>query len=395
MRYLLKILSGSLWLILLAIASSCTDVETDTGVVSSEDSVTGAISINISPLTRSESSVEDIHSLRIILLDKDGKIKTNEYIEPIDIPYTWEFQSTLGKYFIYVIANESSVINYTVDGISDANNESFTEMINKFTLAQSGFEDFINSLYFEPDYTRPIPASCNYELNLEKEKQSFDVYLVPVATKFEINFKNYRNDPVEILNITLSKIADSNYLMANLDESEIFKTVERNTYYWIDWMKNVVDDTTQHPNLDNSYNSNDYINQKWGWITKYEMPDGVDYDSKVILAPEDNFSIDKAEFQKGEDPVPVEKYLGHPFYFPESKYIADNQTNQSYLLEFKIKITGGDSKIISKELTNVHTLFRNTLVNITVEMNTALEEIYVEISPWTDIEPAYGIITPE
>lgn len=402
----------------MASVSSCRDADDPRSEEPGKDI---KVKLRIAPLyeyERSAESVEIIKSLRIILTDKDGKLKANRYVSLTDeyatfleLPQTLEFETTTGLNHVYVIANEESVENYSIEGEANTDNQkSLSERLNSFFEGNSSVGDFLNSIYFEPDYSKPIPQSSYYELNVKETTNvtepinEFKVYLVNVATKFELNFYNYRNEPVTFKSISIDKIADQNYLMARIDQEDLFKTVEEDDsqpkeYWWVDWLKAVADDTNDHPNLDNTDDSNDLINDKWGWLKGYHLPNAAKHDNAYILAPDDDsWTVEKSTPQTGKAPEPGKLEGKGPFYFPESKYIPEGEKSQVYLMNFTILTTNGtetEEKIFQSELGYVTTLFRNTFITVNIELYSGQILIYVEIGKWKENDPVYGIIEKE
>ena len=390
MKYFITKISSLLILLLPALLGSCSNGREEEPASSIYPEGEGNMVLNIAPLTRADDDLEKekLNSLRIVLLDSEGRLKANERITISDmnlIPYTWNFNTAFGRYSIYVIANEDKIYKYTIEGEEPTKEyENITDRINNFTLGQSGFAEFINSIYFSPSYNTgtnytPIPKSAMYEFDFTQANQNLNVWLVPVAVKFEVIMKNYRNNEVTIKSIKLNKSGKNNYLMARLDDNEL----HRSGLYWIDWLKEVAKDTQ-----DNS--GNDYINDKWGWITGYYLPTDDHFQDYIVNTP---LRIDPGNIVDDKDPEPAIIEFG-PFYYPESKYIDKDTGQQSYSLEFEIATTG-EAKTIEKVLPHVKSLFRNTQVKITIELNNANEEIYAEVSMWKELDPVYGTIYPQ
>ncbi len=63
--------------------------------------------------------------------------------------------------------------------------------------------------------------SSMYEIDFP-EKGNFDgtFYVVRVATKFMVNFMNWRGEEVIVDNFTIASHADKNFLMAHVNDSE-------------------------------------------------------------------------------------------------------------------------------------------------------------------------------
>lgn len=382
-----KIYYLSFFLFLTVLFSGCSGSDQDSPLNTKE--VTWKM--HLSPLTRdaAEADLETINTVRIILTDNSDKIIYNNLlsfngVQSKDFSHTETFTTSAGKKNLFVIANEESIVDYNY---SEENN--FSNLLNSYTTGRSGFEDFINSVYFTPDYTRPLPATCYYKLNIEQEGEEHTAYMVNVATKFKIILNNYRNDEVIFNQISLSSIADRNFLMAKIDEENQFI---KDTY-WIDWLQKTVEDTNDS-SLDDPTGSNNAINEKWGWLTDYNMPEGTTHSIKYFIPEKEKWIVEKAIEKEGD--LPEAKVLEKgPFYFPESKFIPDVKTNQSYTLDFEIQMADGHTKTLSKPLPYIKTLFRNTYVIFNVEMDNATEDIYVEVRNWENQDKVYGTIVQE
>lgn len=285
-----------------------------------------------------------------------------------------------------MIANEESVENYHIENSdTDTEGKTLTQFLDSYLIGSTGLEDYLNSLYFKPDYTNAIPLSCFYELDLKDDLENVDIYLVNVATKFLLRFKNYRPENVTFNKVSLNSVADFNYLIPQIEDSN--KKIDG--VYWIDWLKEVSKDTSSHPNIDDSENSNGILNEKWGWIKDYDLPKVSEH--KVMAFSQGTWEVETSKEEGGLSTPGV--LTKGPFYFPESKNTGAVD-NQEYSIEFEIETPNGNITL-TRELEHLKTLFRNTNVIIDIEMNTTVEEIYVEIKKWVEQEPAYGIVVPE
>lgn len=387
----------------LMILTSCADRE-DIPPAGSEGE--GKISLNLSCLTRGDDSsdIEVMESLRIILLDNIGKVKANDFIDLNSLPdshgdepelksfqYDWEFKAPYGRYHLYVIANEKSITDYDVQGYAESyQDKSFSQLLESYEAGRSGMSALLKGIYFKPDFTKPIVLSCDYAIDFNSSTSRFNAYLVNVATKFDLNFSNYRNEPVTFSSITLEQVADRNFLIADIDDDH--KNVKGK--YWIDWMKGVVEDTNRYPELDNTDQSNDKINELWGWLTEYGMPQGTVHSPIKLVDTEDTWTVPVSTPQTGTLPIPGKLYKG-PYYFPESKYIKEGKPSQSYSLTFEVLQSDGTLKTFNRDLGKIKTLFRNTYAVIDVEISRGVESIYVEVYPWMDKDRFYGTVSPE
>ena len=411
MRSLNKNISFLLATILMATISSCSDSSEE---LKSEIPNAVCLTLNIRPLSRDDApeledeetpdeyNIEKIKSVRLVILDNNGRIEKTAYFEYEEprLPdrqndgwiETLDFNLTGGKKKIYLIANESSIIQPLSERPGDLpDDDSLKDRLNRFIPGNSGFEQFITSLYFNPDYSKLLPYSSFYELNLSQTAETYDLYLVPVATKFQINFYNYRSEEVVFSEVTIQKIADYNYLIPHLSDDELNK----NDLYWVDWLKQVSDETSNNPDLNDNENSNDLINSNWGWITGYSLPDAAIHSEYKLIEESETWTVPyvKNETIGAADPGVLNT---DPIYLPESRCI-ENQNSQKYAIKFVIKpsVTSPEEKIFVKEIEGLASWFRNTYLYIDVDMESGAEDIYIEIKAWRKKEPVYGTISPE
>lgn len=366
-------------------------------------SVTLLINVGTAAPTRATASWSEkelIHSLRIVLLDAEGKIEYNTYIDGLDnvdewkssdgAGDTWFFRTTPGPKKIYIVANEDCASAVSGGG-------TLTSQLESRSVGESGFETFVNSLYFTPDFDKGLVLSSMYEFEIRESELDAghtvtkEFWLVHVATKFDFRFENYRQNDVTIDDFRLSSVAGTSaagdmYLMANLAESEKTKTFEGRKYYWIDWLREVCDETNAHPDLP----GNENVNEKYGWITDYVLPSGshMVLDVKNHLSSQAdgwrNWTVSPGGNSSGALQLPQ-------FYCSESKFGADASTGyQNYTFTITVTDTGDvENKTHTFEnvaLDNVKALFRNTHVMVTVKLLGKDEEVDLElrigVCPW-------------
>lgn len=371
--------------------------------------------------------IERMHSLRVVLLDADGKVEYNDYISEKSRPdllgnngLTGEFnygekyrfiRTTTGKKHIYFIANEESVIN--VNG----GNTSLTALLDGIKVGDSSqaAEGKLNTTYFTPDNYENwnIPLSSYYEFEVGEEdlgrRIEKDFWLVRAATKFEFRFENYRGSAVQIEELKISSIANDMYLMAHVGEKDQTKTLpDKTEKYWIDWLKVVSDDTTRYPDLTGDPSTdNEDINAKYGWITDYSLPN----ESNTTNAHQVKTIVDKTQNIGGDWTIPAAtpnntannltpgKLEGLPaVYFPESKnlYTKTNANDSwSYTQQYTFTVRVGDvggttSYSETVPLDNLGALFRNTHVIVTMVFDHKQEGIQLNlrigICPWNEAE---------
>lgn len=345
--------------------------------------------LNVKPIGQTRAGTatlpdnEKMHSVRVIVLHNDGTVEHNKFYALDDAQ---EQRSILLKVTpnekkkIYLFANEESVS--TVEGVADVNS-TLSAFFHTYVEGMSGFEDAVNGLYFAPDYSagKPIPMSSMYEIDFP-EKGNFDgvFYVVRVATKFTVNFKNWRGEEVTVENFSIESHADKNFLMAHVNSYPDTQNPETNQKYptWIDWLKAVSDAS----NVDS-----DAATNRFGWLTDYELPEqstATIYTHGKVTVGKPTVDIDNPDNSKPgvASVVPV-------FYLPESKNLKAGATEQEYTLS--INIVGRAETFVCK-LDKLKALFRNTHLVVNITMYNS-NEIVVDVIPYSEVilEPEFGL----
>lgn len=352
------------------------------------DTAEAALYLNVATLeqTRSEEAElpdnEKMHSVRIVILHEDGTVEHNRY-------YSLE-GAQAQKYIllkvrpnekkkIFLFANEESVS--TVEGVTGGN-QTLTAFFNDYTENSSGFEAAVNGIYFAPDYSngKNIPMSSVYEIDFTEGKVEETFYVVRVATKFTMNFMNWRSEEVTVTNFTIEKYADENFLMARVNDSEQNRQLFKGKT-WIEWLKEVSDASSE---------SDDYATtEAVGWLKDYELPVQADktkiYTHGTITVGKPTVDINYPDNSKpgvAKD-VPV-------FYLPESMNLKADATDGEQEYTMTIKIQGRDEPFVCK-LSNLKALFRNTHVVVNITLNSM--EIVVDVRPYSEVilEPDFGL----
>lgn len=345
--------------------------------------------LNIEPvgLTRAGTATlpdnEKMHSVRVIVLHENGTVEHNKFysLDGAQVQRAILLKVTPDeKKKIYLFANEESVS--AVEGVADVNS-TLSAFFHTYVEGMSGFEDAVNGLYFAPDYSagKPIPMSSMYEIDFP-EKGNFDgvFYVVRVATKFTVNFKNWRGEEVTVENFSIESHADKNFLMAHVNSYPDTQNPETNQKYptWIDWLKAVSDAS----NVDS-----DAATNRFGWLTDYELPEqstATIYTHGKVTVGKPTVDIDNPDNSKPgvASVVPV-------FYLPESKNLKAGATEQEYTLS--INIVGRAETFVCK-LDKLKALFRNTHLVVNITMYNS-NEIVVDVIPYSEVilEPDFGL----
>lgn len=347
--------------------------------------------LNVEPIGRTRAGTtaelpdkEKMRSVRIIVLHNDGKVEHNRHfsLENALAEKTILLKVTPNeKKKIFFFANEKSVSS--VEGVTvEGENKTLTAFFNSYTEGMSGFEDEVNELYFAPDYSveEPIPMSSMYEIDFKEGREDYKFYLVRVATKFTVNFFNWRGEEVTVENFSIESHADKNFLMAHVNSYPDTQNPETNQKYptWIDWLKAVSDAS----NVDS-----DAATNRFGWLTDYELPEqstATIYTHGKVTVGKPTVDIDNPDNSKPgvASVVPV-------FYLPESKNLKAGATEQKYTL--RINIAGRAEPFVCK-LDKLKALFRNTHLVVNITMYNSIE-IVVDVIPYSEVnlEPEFGL----
>ncbi len=324
---------------------------------------------------------EKMHTLRVVVLHGDGKVEHNRFYS-LDGAKEEKFiilkVKPNEKKKIFIFANEESVHN--VEGVT-GESQTLTTFLNNYTEDSNGFKTAASNLYFAPDYSegKPIPMSSMYDIDITEENFEGTFYVVRAATKFTVNFRNWRDEEVTVDFLTLAKHADKNFLMAHVKEDTEQNQKLFNGKTWIEWLKEVSDASSEN----DSYETTEAA----GWLKDYELPEKADasktYTHGMVTVGKPAINTDNPNNSKPGIASSI-------FYLPESKNLKANATDgeQEYTLTIHIK---GKSEPFVQTLPNLKALFRNThvIVNITLLSN----EIIVDVRPYSEVklEPEFGL----
>lgn len=346
--------------------------------------------LNIEPvgLTRAGTATlpdnEKMHSVRVIVLHENGTVEHNKFysLDGAQVQRAILLKVTPDeKKKIYLFANEESVS--AVEGVADVNS-TLSAFFHTYVEGMSGFEDAVNGLYFSPDYSagKPIPMSSMYEIDFP-ENGNFNgtFYVVRVATKFMVNFMNWRGEEVIVENFTIANHADKNFLMAHVNDSEQNEELF-NGKTWIDWLKEVSDASSE----DDDYATTEAA----GWLKDYELPEQADKE-KTYTHGRVTVGLPTVDIDNPNNSKPGVAKNIPVFYLPESKSPKAGATDGEQEYTLTIKINGRDEPFVCK-LPNLKALFRNTHVVVDITMYNS-NEIIVDVIPYSEVilEPEFGL----
>ena len=392
----------------LAAMQSCVYDKPDTppeAALSSEQTV---IVLNARALNGPEPETNDIRELvkswRIVMIDENGLIECNRRFS-LDNIEAGKAETIVDQFFqittpgnkkFYLFANEESVADADA---SMAKTDSFTDLLDSYregTDTGDDFESVINSYHFKPDYKVEngaiyLPYTSFYTLQMEGGKRyDKDMFLVPVATKIYFNFNNFRQFPVKVKEVGISRIAEDSYLLGNVTGEDRNKYYGSEKLYWVDWLAKVSEESGNY----DSFLPNVGFNEQTGWIFDYLVPSGAEHSDKTFVDNLNQFTVAEATSVAGGSPVPSTVSLNY-CYLPESKYIPEGSSTQVYYLTLELEDTNPSVGAIELDpipLSNVKALFRNTRVIINVNFNEGTDDIYVEIRSWFETDDFYGTV---
>lgn len=346
--------------------------------------------LNIEPvgLTRAGTATlpdnEKMHSVRVIVLHSDGTVEHNKFYS-LDGAKEQRFillkVTPDEKKKIYLFANEESMSE--VEGVAGINS-TLSAFFDSYGEGTPGFEETVNSLYFAPDYSagKPILMSSMYEIDFpEKGVVEETFYVVRVATKFMVNFMNWRGEEVIVENFTIANHADKNFLMAHVNDSEQNEQLF-NGKTWIDWLKEVSDASSE----DDDYATTEAA----GWLKDYELPEQADKE-KTYTHGRVTVGLPTVDIDNPNNSKPGVAKNIPVFYLPESKSPKAEATDGEQEYTLTIKINGRDEPFVCK-LPNLKALFRNTHVVVDITMYNS-NEIIVDVIPYSEVnlEPEFGL----
>lgn len=408
MKRVIKYVSEAVLIVLMAVGvSSCVYdfISGDSPSDQTDDHITLFIRLGIldSPGTRAEApDIEKMTTLRIVLLDKEGKVEYNEMIRYGDPVTEDEFiliPTVKGMKKLFFIANEESV---TLEGdLEGDQGQSLTSLVEAYGEGTAGFEEAVQAAYFRLDSEKPLPMTSQYEINAgQPGENNFTFYVVPAATKFTFHITNKRTEAASVVKkISIDKLADVNYVMPHVGQQSRNWTEPDGTttpLYWIDWLKKAVDVTHQNDKVPGNYNEN----QRIGWIFDYELPGGAKHVPQAMFSNEngeDKGRVPGVGTEGGQEEPEYTTVTFGPYYYPESKSLRNlSEPNGAQVYKLNLELTDGTGKdqSLSREISFVSALFRNTHVVIDIILEMGYMHVYGEIQGWSS-NNVFGTLTEE
>lgn len=294
------------------------------------------------------------------------------------------------------------------------------------------FESLINSIYYTPQFNieedsqgdnvifLPYTAYYSYDILAPETSEadnphhlSTSIYLVPAATKFRFQFRNYREAPVIIPSLTISGIASDMYLFAHLtDNNELYKNYGGSKVWWTDWLAYLSKDSQALTDA----TENGVFNTRYGWISNFQIPATAypeetsgEYDGETrngVFQIINEMNSIEVPGNTTSDPIlgPPGVALSDYFYFPESRNMVQQEifdenggslgpiNVQRYWMTITMKGTeiGSPQDIRDAQIGNLGSMFRDTYTLITITMRDAKDVgAYAQIQNWS-VTHTYG-----
>lgn len=313
---------------------------------------------------------ELMHTLRIIIFDKDGNVEHNRL-------YNFEKGLFETENHIFIVkANETKTIYLLANCENFAVKEGDNPTIESLDALELKGDGILQAQGTKPDEgdgtINVLPATAKYSIQVGNQSQTETLYVVHAANKIEFEFINNSGEEVTISEWRLTPIAQNSYLIPHItDEDENTQEEDR-------WYSKVLA----------QYNYAGLSGDDEG-VTNYNIP--IDADQKEFQQT-CNVVIDA-------NSSATLYSLANPFYFHESKANPDpsnpNDAEQQYTLSCVI-----NDIVYDAPLPNLPSLFRGTYVKVkaTIQKLTTPEEdhdpfgIIIEWEPGDEVE---GILTPE
>ena len=332
---------------------------------------------------------EVLHSLRIMILDDQGKVESNEYFTFDNTRETYAHVTQLKsrtKKRVYLFANEESVADMKCEPADILLSGSLHDYLESVDETTPNFETKIAAVNFIPDFNKPIPLNAMYDVDIPEGVRYVEkkFWLVRAAAKFSFTFINKRKyTDITVNRFEVNSIAEREFLMPKFNNA--LDTALFRGKHWIDWLKDVSDKTHTDPDNPTADQS--------GWLTAYDIP----YQEPGKLSYNTPFTI---------KPTPENSLQGKEItdlYCCESKNLLKGAAGvvpneQQYTMHLECSGKFGDTdeqRTFDITLPNLRALFRNTHPHVIVTFNDSVFEVkaVVDVVPYRGciLDPYFGL----
>ena len=206
--------------------------------------------------------------------------------------------------------------------------------------------------------------------------------MVRVATKFMVNFMNWRGEEVTVKSLTLAIHADKNFLMAHVTDSEQNRQLFKGET-WTDWLKRV----SEASSVDDDYATTEAA----GWLKDYELPEKANKEMTYIHDGAVTIGAPTVDIDYPDNSKPGVAEKAPAFYLPESKNLKAGAATGEQEYTLPLNIAGRTEPFVCR-LPNLKALFRNTHVVVNITMYNS-NEIVVDVIPYGEVklDPIFGL----
>lgn len=315
----------------------------------------------------SRTYAELMHTLRIIIFDKDGNVEHNRL-------YTFDKGLFETENHIFIVKSKENKTIYLL-----ANCEKFAvkkednpTIASLDALELKGRDGILQNQDTKPDEgegtINVLPATAKYSIQVGEKSQTETLYVVHAANKISFEFTNKSGQEITISEWRLTPIAQNSYLIPHItDENE--NTPEAERWY----------NKAQYKNADLSGDDEG--------VTNYDIP--TDADQKEFKQTCE-VTIDA----NASEPATLYS-LDAPFYLHESKAKFDPTTGQQ---QYTVSCVIND-RVYSAVLPNLPSLFRGTYIKIKATIKS-LDEGEEDHDPfgiiinWQPGDEVEGVLEP-
>lgn len=370
----------------------------------SRNEATLVLSVATVAPSRAGESIEKMHSLRVVLVDADtDAVEYNDFVndtsrpdlfdesgagvDRLDYAKLYRLITTYpGRKTIYFIANEESVA-------ATSAGSSLSDVLGGVATGSKDFAGTVNSIAFTPDFDKPLVYSSTYDFTIPESVLSQPdhtynyngtgtFWVVPAATKFEFSFENMRTEAaVTVESLSVSAVADRTYLLADVRGDDRTKNFGSEECYWVEWLRRVSDETQKYPDRPDVSGNKD-INARYGWISNYLLPTGVEHADLDIIG---GVPFDIPAAVSATQPTAGPTYT---VYAPESRNMAGDVQKYTFTISVRDNADGKQYEF-TETLGNLAALFRNTHVKVWISIGykeTELElKFRIGICPWDEV----------
>ena len=311
------------------LAASCADsasVYTDAEPAEEPQST---IMLHVAPVTLSRADgasairPEDlIYSLRVMIFDKaSGEMLYNDYGNVGGDTVARRIYACKPQQLvrIHLVANEEAT------GLTPQLNAATKEA--DLENLEFKFPEGDPSTVFSAQ--NAIPMSAVYEVTLPSAGRIDyrDFFLAKAAVKFSFRYQNTRIYPLKLVSVSLTGTADTEYLFGHVYGDDVQKDFNGATLPWIDWLKNVSDES--QPNLTTDFFHEDlFIPSKRPWIMNYTVPQNANHNA--LTFPGETLEMEACPI--GQEATAKVYETHKQYYAAESRRLLNEQGDQTYTL---------------------------------------------------------------